>query len=167
MNNYLEKTLRLTALASLPAFLLTIAIPPHSATASNFDNCASSLLRNGVSAEKASTACADALKPKDLSACVNKIQGQTAIAGEDALTACYRVRRPKELASCVVKIDSKTEDAEIATLALDNCRRSLLPKRFADCVVDLNSAIADLSGTEAIATCISAEDFPRELFPES
>ena len=167
MNNYLEKAVRLTALASVPAFLLNLAIVPHSATASSFDACASRLLSSGISQENAGIACADALEPKQLSACVDKIQGRTPIAGEDALTACYRVRRPKELASCVVEIGNNIDSTEIATLALDNCRRSLLPERFADCVVGLNDTISELSAPEAIATCISAEDFPRNLFPES
>ena len=186
MNSYFKKTIRLTALASLPALLLTIAIPPHSAVASNFTRCASTLLSIGISEDDAGVACADALEPKMLSACVNKIQRETPITGNDALAACYRVRRPKELASCVVKIDSKIgtsskkpggvpqeesdqtdTSTEISGLALDNCRRSLLPKRFADCVVGLNRTISQLSGTEAIETCISAEDFPKELFPEN
>lgn len=165
MNNYFKKTIRLTALASLPVFLLTIAIPPHSAGASNFSGCASSLLSSGISEDDAGVACADALEPTILSACVKKIQGQTLVASQDALTACYRVRRPQELASCVVKIDTNLASEEIANLALDNCRRSILPTRFADCVVGLNNTISELSGTEAIETCISAEDFPRELFP--
>ena len=165
MNSYFNKTIRQTALASLPAFLLTIAIAPHSAVASNFTACASSLLSSGISEDDASVACADALEPKMLSACVDKIQRQTSIVGKDALTACYRVRRPKELASCVVKIDTTIASTEIANLALDNCRRSLLPKRFADCVVGLNRTISQLSGEDAIDTCISAEDFPTELFP--
>ena len=165
MNSYFKKTIRQTALASLPAFLLTISIPPHSAVASNFSACASSLLSSGIAEEDAGIACADALEPKMLSACVDKIQRQTPIAGNDALAACYRVRRPQELASCVVKIDSNIASTEIANLVLDNCRRSLLPKRFADCVVGLNGTISQLSGADAIDTCISAEDFPTELFP--
>ena len=165
MNSYLKKTIRLATLASLPAFLFTIAISPHSAGASNFAGCASSLLNSGISEDDASAACADALEPTTLSACVKKIQGQTLVTSQDALTACYRVRRPQELASCVVRIDTNLASEEMANLALDNCRRSLLPKRFADCVVGLNNTISEVSGTEAIETCISAEDFPRELFP--
>ena len=165
MNNYFKKTIRLTTLASLPAFLLAITIPPHSALASQFKRCASTLLSSGISEDNAGVACADALEPKRLSACVERIKKQTPITGEDALAACYRVRRPKELASCVLKIDKNVASTEIANLALDNCRRSLLPKRFADCVVGLNSTISQFSGTEAMATCISAEDFPTDLFP--
>ena len=164
MNSYLKKTIRLTALASFPAFLFTIAVPPHSAEASNFARCASSLLNSGISEDDAGAACADALEPTILSACVRRIQGQTQVTSQDALSACYRVRRPEELASCVVRIDTNLASEEMADLALDNCRRSLLPKRFADCVVGLNNTLTEVSDTEAIETCISAEDFPRELF---
>ena len=166
MNNHFEKIIRLTALASVPAFLLTIATT-NSAVASNFSACASSLLDSGIAEEDAGVACADALEPKMLSACVEKIQSETTLTGQDALAACYRVRRPEELASCVVKIDNNLASAELANLALDNCRRSLLPERFADCVVGLNNEISEFSGTEAIDTCISAEDFPTEIFPRN
>lgn len=167
MNNYLKKTIRLVSLASFPVFLLTIAIPPHSAVASSFGDCASSLLDSGIAEDDVGVACADALEPKMLSACVTRIQGQTTIAGQDALAACYRVRRPEELASCVVDIDSNLASTDLTNLALDNCRRSLLPERFADCVVGLNTNTSQFSGAEAIDTCISAEDFPRELFPRN
>ncbi len=169
MNNYLEKAIRLTVLAAVPAFFFNLVIYSPSATASRtrFDRCTSKLLSSGVSQENAGIACADALEPKQLSTCVDKIQAGTPITGEDALTACYRVRRPEELASCVVQIGNNSDDREVASLALDNCRRSLLPERFANCVVGLNNTIAELSAPVAIATCISAEDFPLELFHES
>ena len=167
MKDYLQKTARLISVASFPVLLLTTAMPQNSAIASNFDACASSLLESGISGDDAGIACADALEPTVLSACVATIERETAITGQEALTACYRVRRPEELASCVVDIDNNLDSADVANLALDNCRRSLLPERFADCVVGLNSSISEFSGNEAIATCISAEEFPTELFPRN
>jgi hypothetical protein len=146
---------------------LTITIPHRSAIAVGFDACANSLLNSGISQEQAGTACADALEPKELAACVDKIKGETALAAEDALKSCYRVRRPEDLASCVVAIDSTTEGSQNAALALDNCRRSLLPARYAECVVGLNDAIPDLGVAKTMETCISAEAFPEDLFGTS
>lgn len=167
MHDYLQKTAGLISVASFPVLLLTTAIPQNSALASNFGACASSLLESGISSDDAGVACADALEPTVLSACVAKIERETEITGQEALRACYRVRRPEELASCVVDIDNNLDSADVANLALDNCRRSLLPERFANCVVGLNRSISEFSGTEAIATCISAESFPTELFPRN
>lgn len=166
MNNYLQKTARLISLASFPVLLLTVAVPKN-AVASNFSACASSLLDSGISEDEAGIACADALEPRMLSGCVSEIQRETSVPGQEALAACYRVRRPDELSSCVVDIDNNLDSADVASVALDSCRRSLLPERFADCVVGLNSSLSELSGTEAIDTCISAEEFPTELFPRN
>ena len=60
---------------------------------------------------------------------------------------------------------TSTEEPSASLLALDSCRRSLLPTRHSECVIGLSQNVPDLSPTEAIATCLSAEDFPRELFP--
>ena len=54
----------------------------------------------------------------------------------------------------------------ITLLALDTCRRSLLPERHSDCVVALSRDIPDLSPATAMETCINAETYPPELFPQ-
>lgn len=148
-----------------------MAIPSRPAAAAvdvdadSFRICAEELLDSGIPPEQASTACGSALDPEDLSLCVLGIDSNTLVAAEDALEACFQVRRPLELASCVVNINNETSNPDL-TSVLNNCRRSLLPERFSDCVVGLSSGI-DFSPAEAMETCISAEDFPRELFPTS
>lgn len=57
-------------------------------------------------------------------------------------------------------------DPSISLVALDSCRRSLLPKRYSECVIALNRNIEGMLPETAMATCLSAEDFPRDLFPE-
>jgi hypothetical protein len=52
-------------------------------------------------------------------------------------------------------------------LALDTCRRSLLPVRFSECVIATNNNVEGTSPEEAMKTCIRAEDFPSELYPNS
>ena len=49
-------------------------------------------------------------------------------------------------------------------MALNTCRASLLPDRHSQCVVALSRTPQISSPTQAMETCISAEDFPRDLF---
>ena len=166
MKDFLVKTIRMTTLASLPVMLFTIALPTRPTVAADFGGCASSLISNGVSKEQAANACSDALKPEELSACVDDIQSDTKIKAEDALQACYRVRRPEDLANCVVDINGNVSKIK-PELALDNCRRSLLPKRYAECTVGLYGSIPELSGSKVMETCITAEFSPSKISPSS
>ncbi|MGH2415973.1 MAG: hypothetical protein ACRDEA_20240 [Microcystaceae cyanobacterium] len=200
----LNRTLRLTAITSLPAILLALSIPIRPAAAFNqFDVCVTQLTDSGVSGDQAATACADALIPRELSRCVLTIQEGTPIEAEKALDACYQVRRPVDLANCVVDIqaqvltasvtpvatppattgertnlettpetaastsaDTATENENNPSLqALDSCRRSLLPGRYSECVTGVTRNVQDMTPIQAMATCLDAEDFPRDLFP--
>ncbi|WP_366931404.1 hypothetical protein [Nostoc sp. JL34] len=111
-------------------------ILPNVAVAASYSNdysvCAGSLVKAGVTAEAASQGCAKALHPRDLAACVVKIEKQTQIAATDALSSCGKARRPEELATCVVGVSSSTKEA-VNPAALDYCGRSLLPVRFGQC----------------------------------
>lgn len=175
---------RLIAAISLPVGLLATTISSRPAFASNFDNfneerfdrCLVQMLKSRISERDAGAACADALNPEELSTCVRKIEIGTPVVPQEALKACFRVRRPEDLANCVVDIHDgiKDRDKEIDTttlienssLALDYCRRSVLPARYSKCVLALNFEFTDAEPSEAMETCISAEDFPRQLFPE-
>lgn len=185
---------RLTAIATLPTALLIFSMPISPAFAGNqFDVCLRQLLDSGVERDQAGTACADALIPRELSLCVQRVRENTTISAEDTLKACYRVRRPVDLANCVVDIQSqiltsyttqksKTETSSETTaidstqtttdtepspslFALDSCRRSLLPGRHSECVIALSRSVQDMAPTKAMETCLAAEDFPRDLFP--
>lgn len=197
----MERFFKLTAIAFICPALLNIATPTSVKAKNPFDTCLSEIINTGVSAEQANTACADALIPKELSYCVQKISSNTQVKPEDALTNCYQVRRPVEMANCVVDInktilggnssqtnsESETEaensmeetDAIEVTatsmdteesplmLALNTCRSSLSPTRHSQCVIGLSTTSESTSPIQAMNTCISAEDFPRDLFPES
>lgn len=147
------------------AGLVAIAIPSRPAVAyTEFQICAAQLVRfASVSPESASTACANALRPEDYSRCVVTISLRTPALTKDALQACTRVRRPVELSRCVVDIGDRTRDSEVPSV-LDYCRRSLLPIRFSECVTGLTREV-DFAVPRALDTCIAAEDFPRQLFP--
>jgi len=159
--DFSKKSGMLMAIASL----VTIAIPSTPANAfTEAQFCAAELVRfAALSQEAASVACAQALAPKELSRCVLKISELTPTRAQDALFACFKVRRPLELAGCVHDIHEKTQKPDAAAV-IDHCRRSLLPLRFSDCVVGLSREI-DFSPPKALRTCIAAEDFPRNLYP--
>jgi hypothetical protein len=215
MKSFLNYTVRLTAIVALPTIFLALSLPIRPANANEFNDCINELSDSGVSQEQAGIACSDALIPKELSACVSKIQDNTPIQADDALKACYRVRRPVDLGNCVVDIYARTlesppqpqtnkpettpkpeetnqtkamdsvsqgetgeansapspesptmTDAETYPLiALDSCRRSLLPGRYSKCVIAVSEEVSGISPANAMETCLSAEDFPRDLFP--
>lgn len=200
----MKRFFKFTAIAFLSPALLNLTIPSIAKAENQFDVCLREIVNSGIDVEQANTACADALIPKELSFCVQKITNNTAIAAEDALTNCYQVRRPVDLGNCVVDIDktilqppSTSEKVEPETapenieelsedidmtenseemmdsseesslmLALDTCRSSLSPARHSECVIGLSRTPQPKSPEEAMETCIKAEDFPRDLFPD-
>lgn len=174
----MNKLTRLTAIALFA--LPSLSLFAEGAKAKNqFDVCLKELTASGVAIEEAQTGCADALNPKDLSYCVSTITESTTIKGIDALKNCYQVRRPVELGNCVVNIQdsvlSKTTATATSTdnlgesspviMALNTCRASLLPDRHSQCVVALSRTPQVSNPIQAMETCISAEDFPRDLYP--
>jgi hypothetical protein len=160
-NLTLPSFLRFCASQLTIAGLVAMAIPSRPATAyTEFQICAAQLVRfSAVSPEVASRACAEALRPEDLSRCVVTISQITPTLTQDVLRACTRVRRPVELARCVFDISDNNRDSEVPAV-LSYCRRSLLPIRFSECVTGLTREI-DFSTARALQSCIAAEDFPR------
>jgi hypothetical protein len=152
------------------AGLFALSLPATPAQAGLFGNsgnpyqtCTKDLLNAKIASEAAAEACAEALHPDDLAACVTQISGakEVNVAAPEALTTCKQVRRPIELASCVVDIRQMAKDAP-AVEVLDTCRRSLLPVRFANCVVGLHENLK-LSAQKSMDQCIDATDRPQDL----
>jgi len=159
---------RLIAFCSAPlgTLLLNVAIPSSSMAATpknDFRLCTSELVRARVSPDVAADAYSGVLYPKDLAACVYRINQETNIAADNALPWCTAVRRPRELAICVVNITTRTQGTA-SEVVLESCRRSLLPVRYAECVVGLNRGI-DFSANQAMAYCIDGSDRPRQFYP--
>lgn len=144
-----------------------------------FDVCVSELTSNGVISDKAKSACAGALIPKQLSECVAMIRNGSPIEADPALQACYQVRRPVDLGNCLVDIQNtvlgsyippadttaSASSNNLSLSALNSCRESLLPGRHSECVIALSRENTSPSPQEAMDTCLAAEDFPRALFP--
>lgn len=192
MNQRKKKILIWTAIATLPTGLGIWVFPTSPASARNqFDVCVRQIAGTGVPIEKAKVACSDALIPRELSRCVGQIKSRTTINPEDALEACYQVRRPVDLANCVTDINrsvpiaateptasyqtqegtplsleaSSKVEANPLLFALESCRRSLLPGRYSECVIALSRNGEETTPVQAMKICLTAEDFPRELFP--
>jgi len=125
--------------------------------------CAARLKNLGISTEDTARACAEVLRPRDFSACVVKIAGDTQIEAIDAVRTCSQVRRHNEFASCVVGIINNTQTT-VNPEVLNYCRRSLLPLSFAKCVVGFRTEM-DFDPRQAMDTCIDASDSPRQYQP--
>ncbi|MDJ0618281.1 MAG: hypothetical protein QNJ63_16295 [Calothrix sp. MO_192.B10] len=126
--------------------------------------CAFQLLKAGIAEENASKACANALHPEEVSACVIKIERKTKLAAQDILATCEKARRPRNMAKCVNGISHNLEEESAKTAALDYCGRSLLPVRFASCVVGLRSQIK-FEPVKAMDTCIDASELISNTEP--
>jgi len=120
-------------------------------------------LDDGLAPNVSAAACARALHPKKLSACVVDISNATAISPLDALKSCVRVRRPDDFAACTIVIDAGLEGVKPLD-ALDYCRRSLLPENYADCVLGFATAV-DFSAIALLDVCINAGYKPTDLAP--
>lgn len=163
--NLKNHTLKICATPLAIGGLVAIAFPTPPAIAyTPFQICAAQLVRYAsVAPERASLACANVLSPADYSRCVVTMSLRTPAITNDALTACTRVRRPVELSTCVVDITNRARDSQVPTV-LEYCRRSLQPIRFSECVSGLSREI-DSATLKTLDTCIAAEDYPRQLFP--
>jgi hypothetical protein len=168
-----SKPMRGSVVHFVTASLVAIAMPISPAKAEIFGGifknqpnpylvCATDLTRAKIATTEAANACAQALRPQDLGACVDRMFNEK-IAAIDALSVCRRVRRPIEAGNCVVRIRRQASDAAVVDV-LDSCRRSLLPERYAECVVGLNRQLK-IAGKEAIGTCLNASDRPNEVDP--
>ncbi|MGD1871751.1 MAG: hypothetical protein ACFB02_01740 [Mastigocoleus sp.] len=156
-----KKTIRSAApvLAMTGILLTSLSDVSHAVlrrSVNEFRACAGRLVNVGITPEAASSSCANALRPNELSLCVTKIRKQTQIESVNALSACRKSRRPEDLATCAVGI-SKTTPADANVAILEYCGLSLLPVRFGKCVVGLKREI-DLSPTQAMETCIDGSD---------
>lgn len=176
----MNKSIKLATISLSGAFTVAnLVFSPMVKAENQFDVCMRELTTSGVSVEDAQIGCADALVPRELSTCVRNITQSTSINAKDALTNCYQVRRPLDLGNCVVNINNsllvsnpsnqtKANDdnnQSLLMMALSSCRASLLPARHSECVIGLSRTPQASNPVKAMETCLSAEDFPRDLFP--
>jgi len=61
--------------------------------------------------------------------------------------------------------DNEPDTLRISKQVLDFCRHSLVPGRCSQCVIAVSRGVDKNNPSQAVQTCLSAEDFPRDLFP--
>ncbi len=68
----------------------------------------------------------------------------------------------------VVEVTLTPTQASLGVLtAMNTCRASLLPARHSQCVIALSRTPEQSNPIQAMETCLSAEDFPRGLYPQN
>lgn len=192
MVSLFSRLLRLSVLFPFSASFLCL-IPQSSLAGAQrwnqFSVCITEMGKYGVPEQDASVACSNALIPKELSQCVAMIgraTQKTPIDGNESLRACYQVRRPVDLGNCVADIynalpnlavidpsndqSNEAEDVnynqENLSKLLDSCRLSLRPGFYSECVIAAALEVPDMNAENALDTCLAAQDFPQDLFPE-
>ncbi len=168
VETFRTKTVRLISPVLAMTGWLAMMAPSMAVTtsyANDYRVCTARLLKLSITEQAVSQSCAKALRPRDLSSCVVRINQQTQISAVDALSFCGQARRPKNFSTCVVGIAKNMKEA-VDTTVLNYCGRSLLPERFAQCVVGLRSEI-DIAPTQAMDTCIDASDRVSGFSPAS
>lgn len=111
--------------------------------------------------------CYQVRRPLDLSSCVVNIN-------RDILMANNKSNAPKTTSNVTaespegeIPIVEPTDTTSVSPIqmALNTCQASLLPLRHSDCVIGLSRTPQPANSTKAMETCLSAENFPRDLFP--
>ncbi|MEB3294231.1 MAG: hypothetical protein VKJ24_13820 [Synechococcales bacterium] len=146
---------------SLLVGLMTVLLPVLPAQANDYQTCTAKLKAAKVADDVVAKVCAEALHPKIVGLCVERIVAKK-LDADPTVEACRRVRRPIELAKCVTEIAAQDVKAPMPEV-LDSCRRSLLPDRFGECVVGLNRQPLKVATKEGLGICIDASDRPKDL----
>lgn len=132
--------------------------------ASNTDIPADSALQN----------CYRVRRPVDLGNCVVNINRNSIVNySNSASQSQANTENTTKTDTETVTTETTTNEANTTSvnqnspvmLALTTCRESLLPARHSECVIGLSRTPQRTSPTQAMETCLKAEDFPRNLYP--
>ena len=133
----------------------------------DLSSCVQTITSNSaIKVEDALQNCFRVRRPVDLAQCVVNINDQ--ILQSYANKASQKSNTPENTDTSSDNQDNMemTDSSSPLMLALETCRASLLPARHSECVIGLSrSSNNSISPVKAMETCISAEDFPRDLFP--
>jgi hypothetical protein len=126
-----------------------------------------------IKAIDALKSCYQVRRPVDMGNCVVTINKNSILASTRKTTMEKKeVEASMETETEIEKnLFATTDDNTLTTkvspvmMALSTCQASLLPARHSECVVALSRTPQVTDPTKAMTTCLSAEDFPRDLFP--
>ncbi|BAQ62774.1 hypothetical protein GM3708_3180 [Geminocystis sp. NIES-3708] len=121
-----------------------------------------------IKAIDALKSCYQVRRPVDMGNCVVNINKTSILK-----TTSKSTLEKKEVVTTETETNlfATTEDNTLMTkispvmMALNTCQASLLPARHSECVIALSRTPQVTDPTKAMTTCLSAEDFPRDLFP--
>lgn len=113
--------------------------------------------------------CYQVRRPLDLGTCVVNINRDILTPKNQSNTSkTTSTATPETIEEQIPTIEPEptaTPSVNPLQMALSTCQASLLPLRHSDCVVGLSRTPQPANPTKAMETCLSAEDFPRNLFP--
>ncbi|WP_373480664.1 hypothetical protein [Geminocystis sp.] len=123
-----------------------------------------------IKAIDALKSCYQVRRPLDMGNCVVNINRNSILI--PAPSAKIEKKETEAMAESPIN-QFATEDGENnltakvspVMMALNTCQASLLPTRHSECVIALSRTPEVKDPIQAMETCLSAEDFPRDLFP--
>lgn len=134
--------------------------------------CVSTISNNtDIKAIDALKSCYQVRRPVDMGNCVVTINKNSILASTRKTTMAKKEVEASMETETEKNLFATTDDNTLTTkvspvmMALSTCQASLLPARHSECVVALSRTPQVTDPTKAMTTCLSAEDFPRDLFP--
>lgn len=130
--------------------------------------CVSTISNNtDIKAIDALKSCYQVRRPVDMGNCVVTINKNSILASTRKTTMAKKEVEAETEKNLFATADDNTLTTKISPvmMALSTCQASLLPARHSECVVALSRTPQVTDPTKAMTTCLSAEDFPRDLFP--
>lgn len=123
-----------------------------------------------IKAIDALKSCYQVRRPVDMGNCVVSINKNSILTSATKPTTTKETPQSTEAqieTNLFATIDDNALETKVSPvmMALSTCQASLLPARHSECVVALSRTPQVTDPTKAMTTCLSAEDFPRDLFP--
>ena len=133
-------------------------ISPNSSEA--YAICSTDLQGIGLTPAQTAMACAQSIRPAELSTCATTIATATGLTNSNLsalkiVEDCYQVRRPQELGLCVADIHESETFANLDGV-VETCRRSLLPLVLSNCAIGL-AETTELPEANILDTCLRGE----------
>lgn len=120
-----------------------------------------------IKAIDALKSCYQVRRPVDMGNCVVSINKNSILGSATKATMTKTQMETTETESFAMGNEDNTLTSKVSPvmMALNTCRASLLPARHSECVIALSRTPQVFDPNKAMTTCLSAEDFPEDLFP--
>lgn len=135
---------------------------------SELSTCVKNISTNtNIKSIEALKSCYQVRRPLDLGTCVVNINRNILMANNKSNAPKTASTVTETTENSIEPIIETTDTTSVTPIqmALNSCQASLLPLRHSECVIGLSRTPQPANPTKAMETCLSAEDFPRDLFP--